>query len=173
MAISRGCWPFRGLFHGRPFRAPRDPRRTYRKARPASMRSSSASNSSHGPLGRLKTTLAAAALREARTVRSGGGCRRREQGYAFAPLRMGHQKPFRFKLIKRLTDGSPADAAFLGYARLADPIPAAEFSVTDALADEVDDLFAVCRFIKLLHRLTIVRWRRPIVNAVSYVSDTK
>ena len=76
----------------------------------------------------------------------------REQGYAFAPLRMGHQKPFRFKLIKRLTDGSPADAAFLGYARLADPIPAAEFSVTDALADEVDDLFAVCRFIKLLHR---------------------
>ena len=30
--------------------------------------------------------------------------------------------------------------------------PAAEFSVTDTLADEVDDLFAVCRFIKLLHR---------------------
>ena len=27
-----------------------------------------------------------------------------------------------------------------------------EFSVTDALADEVDNLFAVCRFIKLLHR---------------------
>ena len=90
------------------------------------------------------------------------------RGYAFALASMGHQKPFRFKLIKRLTDGSPADAAFLGYAGFADPIPAAEFSVTDTLADEVDDLSAVCRLIKLLP-LTIVRWRRPIVNAVSCI----
>ena len=76
----------------------------------------------------------------------------REQGYALAPLRVGHQEPLRFKLLKRLTDGGPADAAFLGYAGLADPIPAAEFAVADPLADKVDHLFAVCRFVKLLHR---------------------
>ena len=100
MAISRGCWPFRGLFHGRPFRAPRDPRRTYRKARPA-MRSRQRFQFLPRAFGRLKTTISGGGPFEKPAqfvaVADAVAC---EQGYAFAPASDGTSETLPFQADK-------------------------------------------------------------------------